>query len=211
MDSFSRAGSMIVTGLPSARISATPGGRRQHAQGDDEVGDPALGDEQAVDQADQPRRRRPPARHGSRAGPRRRVHLAEDDRAQGHRRGDRQVDAGGGDHEGLADRQDDQDRGGDAASTAMLPGSGTSGWRSGRRSTSRPGRPGPPSRPRLAGVRQATARRRAFGRRSACARRPACAVDGRSAHLMQRPRTGRRTVPNGFGVAAQRLRRRCPW
>ena len=66
---------MMVFGLPSARISASARGRRQRAQGHDEVGDPAPRDEQTVDDARRPRRprggqrRRPECRPSAKTTP----------------------------------------------------------------------------------------------------------------------------------------------
>ena len=108
-------------GLPSEMISASAGGGRQRAQRDDEVGDAGLarssspltqsdrGAGRDRDEAAQPDGPRPCAE-------RRPKH----DGAQGHRRGDGQVDAGGGDDERLTDGQDDQDGGGTSIAS-MLP------------------------------------------------------------------------------------------
>ena len=46
---------MTVDRLAVGDDQRQPGGRRQRAERDDEVGDPALGDEQPVDHADQRR------------------------------------------------------------------------------------------------------------------------------------------------------------
>ena len=106
------AASMTVTGLPSARIRASP-------EAADRVPSVTMKSVILPCATSRPLTTPTTARgHGRQA---RRPHrpqpcgvgLAEGDRAQGHRGRDRQVDARRGDDEGLADRQDDQDRGGD--------------------------------------------------------------------------------------------------
>ena len=188
---------MIVFGLPSARINANPEAAESIPRVTMKSVIRPRGDQQSVDQPDEPTGEDRSHHRGEQADV---EHHSEDHRGQRHRRGDGQVDTGGGHDERLADGQHDQDGGGrqhrlqvaqaEERRVEHLKHDGQHDECDGRR-------PGG----QVGGVGQRAPRGRA-----------GAASSGRTAVMLtcSSPRTGRRRARRASGPTTGR-RRRWPW